>query len=308
LCFRWKADFFMKRIKLINNLILVLVGLGLLPLILPIFTINEETVYGFRLFCNTKFIIPYSFSFAGFVCFLFSIKKNDFDIFVVISEALFLIFIFIYKTADFNVVSILWVVDISLVLLFELIKINSLNKLTIREITDMAILVALAIGLDLPGLKIRVGVNGGSISLSMLPLIILSLKFGPSKGFVGCGLVYGFITCVFDGWGLQYYPFDYLLGYGSLCVVGLYKTLFCQENNTFSIKNAIFAGILVFLAMALRLLMSTISGVIFYDLLFIESLAYNALYIVPSGLIMIVLTVFLLKPLIKFKILYSSSN
>ena len=53
---------------------------------------------------------------------------------------------------------------------------NSENEFQVRDIAEMAMLIAIAIGLDLPGLKIRVGVNGGSISFTMVPLLILDRK------------------------------------------------------------------------------------------------------------------------------------
>ena len=174
---------------------------------------------------------------------------------------------------------------------------NDENEFYVKDIVETAMLIALAIGLDLPGLKIRICVNGGSISFTMLPLFILALRLGVFKGFIGVGLVYGAITCALDGWGLQYFLFDYLLAYGSICVIGLFSKQILSKGERYPWMNITFLLIGVVLACALRLIFATISGVIFYETGFVESLAYNALYILPSGGACLVLMGILFKPL-----------
>ena len=175
---------------------------------------------------------------------------------------------------------------------------NSENEFEVRDIVETAMLIALAVGLDLPGLKIRIGVNGGSISFTMLPLFILALRLGTFKGFIGTGLIYGAITCALDGWGLQYFLFDYLLAYGSISVIGLFSKQIFSKGEKYPWLNIIFVLIGVTLGCTLRLLFATLSGVIFYETGFVESLAYNALYILPSGGACIVLMAVLFKPLL----------
>jgi len=166
----------------------------------------------------------------------------------------------------------------------------------VNDICHIALLVAFALILDTPILKVRIGANGGSISLTMLPLFILAFKKGPFKGFIGTGIVYGMITCLTDGSPIYSYPFDYLLGYGAITAVGFIKPI-CGDEITK--KTFIVATLLGVLAIFLRLLFSTISGILFYELKFIPSLAYNVVYILPSGGITIVLFLILLKPVNK---------
>ena len=174
------------------------------------------------------------------------------------------------------------------------------NQYSIYDIVESAMLVALAIGLDLPSLKIQLGANGGSISFTMIPLFILALRQGPVKGLLGCGVVYGFITCILDNWGLFSFPFDYLLGYGSIAIVGFFnKLIFAENNRKVTIKGICFIVLGSMLAITGRLLSSTLSGIIFYEMqTFWDSLIYNAIYILPSGAIVIASLIALYKPLL----------
>ncbi len=173
------------------------------------------------------------------------------------------------------------------------------NKYTVYDIVESAMLIALAIGLDLPGLKIRLGANGGSISFTMIPLFILALRQGPIKGFLGCGIVYGLITCLTDGWGLMYFPFDYLLGYGSIACIGFFQKQIFKDNNTkLNWHGIVFIAIGTLLSIAGRLLSSTLSGMIFYEMNFVDSLIYNSIYILPSGAIALAALLALYKPLL----------
>lgn len=170
---------------------------------------------------------------------------------------------------------------------------------TVRDIVETAMLVALAIILDLPGLKISIGTNGGSISFSIIPLLLLAFRKGPFKGFIGIGIVYGLMTCLIDGWGIQTYPFDYLLAYGSLSIVGFFSNIVFPENaNKYSIKGILFLFVSVLLATFFRLCFSTLSGIILYELDFVGSLVYNILYVLPSSGVAIVVLIILYRPIL----------
>lgn len=193
------------------------------------------------------------------------------------------------------------VVDIIVALLLFFI-LNSKNQYKIRDIVEAAMLIALAVALDLPGAKIRVGASGGSISFTMVPLVILALRQGPAKGFIGAGVIYGLITCIFDGWGMASYPFDYLLAYGSLCVLGFFRNLiFPKDKETRKgYKILISLGFLTLgtvLAVVARWGFATLSGVILWETPFKESLIYNATYVLPSGGITLAVLLILFKPL-----------
>lgn len=212
---------------------------------------------------------------VGAVFYLFHLISNEYaNVFIILSIIVELLF--------------------GLQLIFVL---NTENEFQVRDIAEMAMLIASAIGLDLPGLKIRVGVNGGSISFTMVPLLILALRLGMFKGLIGAGIIYGAITSMLDGWGIQYYLFDYLLAYGSLAIIGLFSPLIFNKKKHNVILSLGFLTLGLVIAITLRLAFATLSGMIFYETPFIDSLAYNALYILPSGGGALALLLLLYKPL-----------
>ena len=139
------------------------------------------------------------------------------------------------------------------------------TKLSIRDIAEIGIFVSFAFVLDLPLFKIKIVANGGSISLIMLPLILLSLRKGFFKGFIGAGIVFGLVSCFLDGYGLITYPLDYLLGFGSLAVVGLFRRfIIAKEKLNWMNYGVLFLATL--LAMSMRTFASTLSGIFIYEL------------------------------------------
>lgn len=208
------------------------------------------------------------------------------------------------KLSGFGVV---YVVLAFVLAFFKMLRSYNKNQFSIHDIVETAMLVALAIALDLPGLKIRIGANGGSISFTMIPLIILALRQGFAKGFLSIGIVYGFVTCLLDGWGLYTFPFDYLLAYGSLAIIGLFnnKLFYNLEDNTPTKRHYILLSLGVVIITFSRLLFATLSGVIFYETNFGASLSLNSLYILPSGAVSLVAMLLLYRPLIKINDLMS---
>ncbi|MBQ0008825.1 MAG: energy-coupled thiamine transporter ThiT [Firmicutes bacterium] len=167
-------------------------------------------------------------------------------------------------------------------------------KITVQEMVETAMLVALAIILDLPFLKFRIGQNGGSVSFTMVPLFILAIRRGPIKGFIGCGIIYGIITCGIDGWGIQTFPFDYLLGYGSIAIAGFFKKQILESKNEW--KGLLFLIIAIVLGCFGRFVFATISSMVLYEYAFVPALVYNISYIGVSAGFVIALMLILYKP------------
>jgi len=175
------------------------------------------------------------------------------------------------------------------------------TKLNIRDIAEIAIFVSFAFVLDLPLFKVKIVANGGSISLIMLPLILLSLRKGFFKGFIGAGIVFGLVSCFLDGYGLVTYPLDYLLGFGSLAVVGLFrKFIIGKEKLTWF--NYVVLFLVTLLAMSLRTMASTLSGIFIYQLDFVSSLVYQLTYMGPSFGVVMAILIILLYPLNKLSL------
>ena len=175
------------------------------------------------------------------------------------------------------------------------------TKLDIRDMAEIAIFVSFAFVLDLPLFKFKIVANGGSISLIMLPLVLLSLRKGFFKSFIGAGIVFGLVSCFLDGYGLITYPFDYLLGFGSLAVVGVFRPFIIGKEKLTWVNYAILFGSTL-LAMSLRTLASTLSGIFIYKLDFVSSLVYQLTYMGPSFIVVMVVLVILLYPLNKLSL------
>ena len=66
-----------------------------------------------------------------------------------------------------------------------------------RVLVECAILIALAIVLSY--IKFDLGAEGGSVSLVMVPLVLIAFRHGSVWG-IAAGLVFGFVKCVIGEW------------------------------------------------------------------------------------------------------------
>jgi thiamine transporter len=160
-----------------------------------------------------------------------------------------------------------------------------------RVLTEAAISVALSFVL---GLFVLFKMPfGGSVSLEMIPLILLSLRQGWKVGVVA-GATYGLLDLAIDPFVVHPLQLllDYPLAFGVLGLAGLFKP---------TVRGAILGATVAVLA---RFFCHFLSGVVFFASYapegwnpFLYSAAYNAAYLVPSFLIAIVVVVVLLKAL-----------
>jgi thiamine transporter len=160
-----------------------------------------------------------------------------------------------------------------------------------RVLTEAAIAVALAFVLGLVALfKMPLG---GSVSLEMIPLILLALRQGPVVGTVA-GVAYGLLDLVIEPF--MFHPvqvlLDYPLAFGALGLAGLFRP---------TVRGAIVGTTVAVLA---RFACHFVSGVVFFASyapegwnVYLYSAAYNAAYLVPSLGIALVVVVLLLKAL-----------
>ena len=148
---------------------------------------------------------------------------------------------------------------------------KNLFKFSVRDICEIAMMCALAIAID-QLLNVKIGANGGSISFACLPLFIVSYRHGWFKGFIASGIVFGFITCVFDGWGLVTYPLDYLIAFGSIGIAGLFGRTIYKFVKGEGVKSKIMSLLLilatVLIHIIIRLCSSTLSGIVIYNYTF----------------------------------------
>lgn len=172
------------------------------------------------------------------------------------------------------------------------------DKHTIRQIVEEGVLISLAFVLNF--IKIPVGPTGGSINFQMLPLMIIALRHGPQHGFICGGIVYGLLTCLTDGYGFACYPFDYLIGFGSVAVMGLFRSfIFGKDQETYNVKGILFIFFSGLLATLIRYIGSNVSSIVVYGYTFEAALAYNSYYIPLSGSIATVAFIAMYGPLLK---------
>ncbi|MEJ7842285.1 MAG: energy-coupled thiamine transporter ThiT [Rubrobacter sp.] len=160
-----------------------------------------------------------------------------------------------------------------------------------RVLTEAALAIALAFVLGL--IKVFQMPFGGSISLEMIPLILLALRQGPVVGVI-TGAAYGLLNLAVGP--VVVHPvqvlFDYPLAFGALGLAGFFRP---------TVRGAVIGAAVAVLA---RFVCHFVSGVVFFASYapegwnpYVYSGAYNAAYLVPSLVIALVVVVVLLRAL-----------
>ena len=133
-----------------------------------------------------------------------------------------------------------------------------MKKDLIQSMVETAILVALAVVLDLlckliPFFNMP---QGGHISLSMLPIMVIGFRRGLKYGLIG-GFIYSILNFLIDGivWHLGSIIFDYIIAFTVLGLTGLFK-----GKSSSPIKMAL----IMFVVCFLRYLSHGFSGAIFF--------------------------------------------
>ena len=160
-----------------------------------------------------------------------------------------------------------------------------------RVLTEAALAIALAFVFGLlPAFKMPFG---GSVSLEMIPLILLALRQGPVVGTVA-GLTYGLLDLVIDPFVVHPVQLllDYPLAFGALGLAGFFRP---------TVWGAILGSTVAVLG---RFACHFLSGIVFFSSYAWKgwspaaySAVYNAGYLVPSLLIALVVVGALLKAL-----------
>ena len=160
-----------------------------------------------------------------------------------------------------------------------------------RVLTEAALAIALAFVLGF--IKVFKMPYGGSISLEMVPLILLALRQGPWVGLVS-GAVYGVLNLISDP--ALFHPIqvllDYPVAFGVLGLAGLFRP---------TVRGAIIGATVAVVA---RFVCHFVSGVVFFAAYapegwnpYVYSFVYNAAYLIPSLAIAIGVVVVLLRAL-----------
>lgn len=155
-----------------------------------------------------------------------------------------------------------------------------------KKITLTAMMVSLSITINLfmkmmPFLQL--GEGGTFFSLTALAIIYAGLALGPVWG-VFAGVCYGLLDFILDGaaYGILSLIFDYVLAFGVLGLVGLFKKQF-KEGKNWIVIIAIVAFELV------RLFSHTISSILVFGATFgYGFITYNGPVILSSTVAVII--------------------
>lgn len=172
------------------------------------------------------------------------------------------------------------------------------KPISTKDMAEEGVLLALAFIFNLFGFRVVKG--GGSTNLQMLPLFIIALRRGPVHGLVCGGIIYGLVTCLTDGYGIATFPFDYLIGFGSVMILGLFRNqILGKEQKWYNLKGEVFLFVGALLATMVRFVGSTASSMILWKYTFAAAIAYNVTYIPSTGLLGIVFIMAVYGPLLR---------
>lgn len=163
----------------------------------------------------------------------------------------------------------------------------------VRLTVEIALCVALAAVLNLPGLRFRLPINiaGGTISLNMLPIFVIALRRGLVPGMIA-GAIYGCVDLLIDPFVVHPVQMllDYPIAYALAGLAGLGSPVWHRSvaAGRMAEGETLVVPFLV-LGAAGRLAAHWLSGVVFFaqnapkgQPVWLYSLVYNASYVLPS--------------------------
>ena len=156
-----------------------------------------------------------------------------------------------------------------------------------KVMTEIAIVVALSVVCSF--IKVWEMPQGGSVALTMIPILLISFRRGVMSGIIS-GAIYGHISLLFAG--KIYHPMsillDYVLAFGFVGIAGVFK------HTTVGIISGVSAGI------GGRFVSSLVSGAVLFASYapegqnpWLYSLVYQATYLVPELVICLAVMIIL---------------
>ncbi|MBE6130196.1 MAG: energy-coupled thiamine transporter ThiT [Erysipelotrichaceae bacterium] len=172
------------------------------------------------------------------------------------------------------------------------------GKKLILFIAEVAIFSALALALDFVcGLYLSFAwLNGGSISIAMVPIFIICYRWGPKGGFL-TALLTGTIQIF---WGYIYHPVQVMLDYPLAYVsCGMASLFFNQVKNNKGFMRHLYICLGILIGCVFRLAFATLSGCLFFETPFWASVSYNGTYLLPSMVLCMIITCLVVQSLNK---------
>lgn len=161
---------------------------------------------------------------------------------------------------------------------------------------EIAIFAALGFVLDFIAFRMP---QGGSVSLVMIPIVLMAFRRGVAAGVV-TGLLVGLLQIVTGfisvaplsfGFVVMQVILDYLLAYGVVGLAGMMRGRYLeavQANKTGKIIVMVALGVLI--GSFLRYVIHVITGILFFGMfaegnVFVYSAVYNATYMIPVAIV-----------------------
>ncbi|MBA4370592.1 MAG: energy-coupled thiamine transporter ThiT [Coriobacteriaceae bacterium] len=160
-----------------------------------------------------------------------------------------------------------------------------MKKERLVTLVEMALAIALGAVLNYMSVRLPIHIAGGSISLDMLPIIVIALRRGPVAGVV-TGALYGFVNLAMGPYIVHpaQVVLDYPLAFGLVGLAGLLPSR--PDAGDMAVARAPIGAVVGGLA---RLASHYVSGVVFFGAnapegqpVWLYSLVYNATYMLPS--------------------------
>ena len=176
---------------------------------------------------------------------------------------------------------------------------NSLDRKRLQFLLEVAILGAISLILDKIGFSFP---QGGSITLSMLPVIVMAFRWGFAGGML-TGFTSGLLQLITGGFvftpiqaGLDYFVAYTLVGVAA--VTGGWLIRSSAKNNKKSMAAAIIIGTVI--GGLLRYIIHFIGGIVFFaeyapegQPVWLYSLIYNGSYMIPATILSAIVAVLL---------------
>ncbi|AUD13357.1 MULTISPECIES: energy-coupled thiamine transporter ThiT [unclassified Planococcus (in: firmicutes)] len=161
---------------------------------------------------------------------------------------------------------------------------------------EIAIFAALGFVLDFIAFRMP---QGGSVSLVMIPIVLMAFRRGVAAGVV-TGLLVGLLQIVTGfisvaplsfGFVVMQVILDYLLAYGVVGLAGMMRGRYLEAveaKKTGKIIVMVALGVLI--GSFLRYVIHVITGILFFGMfadgnVFIYSAVYNATYMIPVAIV-----------------------
>lgn len=161
---------------------------------------------------------------------------------------------------------------------------------------EIAIFAALGFVLDFIAFRMP---QGGSVSLVMIPIVLMAFRRGVGAGVI-TGLLVGLLQIVTGfisvaplsfGFVVMQVILDYLLAYGVVGLAGMMRGRYLEAvraRKTGKVIAMVALGVLI--GSFLRYVIHVITGILFFSMfaegnVFVYSAVYNATYMIPVAIV-----------------------